>query len=142
MISAQTQHCLPHWRLAEWDRVRWPNFSPRELACRASGEFYWDIASFDALQAMRRELGAPILITSGHRSALHNARIGGAPLSAHLQFAADIQIAGHDRRDLLDAARRAGFTRFGFYETFLHCDRRPEPTVWFGSGKARQLWTL
>jgi len=48
--------------------------------------------------------------------------VGGAPLSQHLRLAADISLVGHDKRALLLACRRAGFTSFGFYNTFLHID--------------------
>lgn len=145
MLSPMPSHSLPnrrvrHWRHVCWDGERWPDFTPQELACRGTGAFFRDEESFDALQHMRRALGRPVVLTSGHRSPLHNARVGGAPRSAHLAFAADILLAGHDRHALLSAAREAGFTGFGFYETFLHCDRRQPPRHWYGSNRAKQLW--
>lgn len=131
---------VPHWRDAPWDPARWPNFTPRELACRGDGEYFHDPAGFDALQRLRDAMGAPIRVTSGHRSALHNARVGGAPGSAHLRFAADVALDGHDPQRLLAAAQEAGFRSFGFYQTFLHMDRRPARR-WFGGEHARRKWT-
>lgn len=87
----------------------------------------------------RNRVGRPFHILSGHRCALHNARIGGAPLSQHLRLAADISLRGHDRHTLHDALQEAGFTGFGFYTTFIHADLGPT-RHWFGSTKARTLW--
>lgn len=132
---------IADWRDAPWDAERWPNFTAREVACRGSGEYFHDPGSFDALQALRRVVNAPIQLNSAHRSALHNARVGGAPLSAHLRFAADVALDGHDPAQLFRAARSAGFTSFGFYSRFLHMDRRPTARRWFGSERARAIWT-
>jgi hypothetical protein len=118
----------PIWTPAEADR--WPHFKARELACKGSGEYWHDPDFLDALEALRAEAGRPLVITSGHRSARHNRRVGGAPRSMHLTIAADIALAGHDRKRLLRAAIAAGFTGLGLAATFLHVDRRPTPTVW------------
>lgn len=119
---------------------RWPSFRPDEpnLACPCCGEFYLDSNAMDRLQAARAELGQPMRINSGHRCAIHNARVGGAPLSQHKLIAFDISLAGHTRNGLFAACEAAGFTTFGFYQTFLHVDTRPGRR-WFGKG-ARPLW--
>lgn len=132
---------VAHYSRAPWQPVRWPDFTPREVACRGTGEYFHDPVSFDALQALRDAMGAPVRLNSGHRSALHNARVGGAPLSAHLKFAADVALDGHDKRRLYDAARAAGFASFGFYQSFIHMDRRRPARRWFGSPAARTTWT-
>ena len=36
--------------------------------------------------------------------------------------AADISIVGQDKIKIRDTAREAGFTGFGYYQTFLHVD--------------------
>ncbi|MFI2810156.1 D-Ala-D-Ala carboxypeptidase family metallohydrolase [Microbulbifer sp. JSM ZJ756] len=130
----------PHYSEIPESVWRWPDFSPQEpnLACPCCGEFYLNVAAMDALQAVRDEIKRPIRINSGHRCALHNARVGGAPLSQHKLIAFDLSLAGHDRLALRDACKRAGFTGFGYYRTFLHVDpgRR---RFWYGRG-ARQLW--
>lgn len=84
---------------------------------------------------------APLHILSGHRCALHNARVGGAPLSQHLKLAVDINLCGLNLIELRGAAERNGFTGFGFYTTFLHIDLG-RPRHWVGSEKARQLWQM
>ncbi len=128
-----------------WDAARWPNFTARALACscrECGGEYWHDPRFIDALQMARTEVGFPLRINSGHRCALHNARVGGAPLSAHKTIAADISIRGltpPQRARLLAACQQAGFKGFGFYTTWLHVDMA-RPRQWF-VGQGRALWT-
>jgi hypothetical protein len=124
-----------------WDAARWPHFSLREIACRCCGETYVDAAALDALERLRCDLARPLVITSAHRCALHNARVGGAPLSRHKRLAFDIALAGHDPLRLVTAARAAGFTGFGFGQTFLHLDTRARPAHWFYGQRSIQQWT-
>lgn len=122
---------------------RWQNFAPDEpnLACPCCGEFYLDPLAMDMLQAARTALGRPMRINSGHRCKLHNARVGGAARSQHkLEIAFDISLIGQDRADVLAACREAGFTTFGFYQTFLHTDRRPGRR-WFAGAASQRLWS-
>lgn len=121
--------------------LRWPDFTIAEMSCRHCGEtFFWP-DFMERLQEARSEVGRPFHILSAHRCSLHNARVGGAPLSQHLRLAADISLRGHDKRALLWACRRAGFTGFGFYSTFLHIDLG-RARHWFGGQKAKDLWQI
>jgi len=122
----------------------WPHFTITELACRCAGRFcrgeYWhDPAFLDALEALRREVGRVLIITSGHRCDQWNAAIGGAPRSQHKQIAADIWLSGHDRHALLSSAEAAGFTGIGRGKTFIHLDRRAVPARWYYKGSA-EIW--
>ena len=119
---------------------RWPNFTPSEFGCRHCGEIYFWPEFFDRIEFVRSSLGRPIKILSGHRCSLHNARVGGAPLS-HLTLATDISALGHNREILLQACRVAGFSGFGFYHTFLHIDLGPS-RQWWSSEKAKQIWKV
>lgn len=119
----------------------WPSFSDSEMACRHCGETYRWPDFMLCIQAARNDVGRPFHILSAHRCSLHNARVGGAPLSQHLRLAADISLRGHDRFELLAGCRRAGFTGFGFYNTFLHIDLG-RPRHWFGGQKAKDLWQI
>jgi len=119
----------------------WPNFSPEEFACRHCGETYYWPHFLDKLQLARTTVGRPFHILSGHRCRLHNARVGGAPLSQHLKLAVDISIIGHDPAALARACDAAGFTGFGFYQTFLHIDLG-RPRKWWSGEKAKQLWQI
>lgn len=122
-----------------WPSARWPHFGPREIACRCCGELEIWPEALDALERLRAALGAPLILTSAHRCALHNARVGGAPLSLHKRLAFDVALMGHDRARLVAAARAAGFTGFGFGRSFLHLDTRARPARWFYPG-SRQQW--
>jgi len=113
----------------------WPHFSITELCCKCQGRFckgeYWHDPGFlDGLEHMRAQLGRPLIITSGHRCALWNAAIGGAPRSWHKFLATDLSLWRQDRAALFQAALQAGFTGLGQARTFLHIDRRPYPARW------------
>lgn len=124
---------------------RWPHFSLGELACRCAGRFcageYWHAPEFlDALEGMRVAVGAPLVLTSGHRCPQWNAAVGGAPRSRHKTLAVDISLTGHDREVLKAAALRNGFTGLGLARSFLHVDRRARPTTWYYA-RSKALWT-
>lgn len=121
---------------ASW---RWPHFTPKELACRCGGRgcrgAYWHDAEFlDALEALRAEVARPLRINSGHRCAIWNEAVGGAPRSQHRRLAVDIALKGHDRERLIAAAEKFGFTGIGIGPTFLHLDRREPPARWIYPG--------
>lgn len=82
-----------------------------------------------AYESLSSEWGRPINLTSGYRDPAHNAKVGGAKGSQHIHGnALDISVAGmpHEERiALADAARRAGFQGFGFYDNSLHFDVGP-----------------
>jgi zinc D-Ala-D-Ala carboxypeptidase len=122
----------PRWTTVE--AMRWPHFTAKELACKGSGQYYHDPAFLDGLERFRGFLGRSVIITSGHRSKSHNARVGGASRSMHLTIAVDVSLSDQDRVAMVRAAIKAGFTGIGFGATFLHMDMRPRPTVWPYSG--------
>lgn len=125
----------------EDQRWRWSDFSRSEMSCRHCGAYYHWPLFMDRLQEARTLVGQPFQILSAHRCALHNARVGGAPLSQHLRLAADISLSGHRKSELYEALRSVGFTGFGFYVTFIHVDLG-RPRHWYGSQKAKDLWQL
>ncbi len=105
---------------------RWRRISPREVACKGTGAVRIDTVALDMMTEVREEIGLPFRFSSIYRSPLHNARIGGAPLSRHkLSDAFDVKIFnnGPPRWRLYEVARGVGFTGFGFYRTFLHIDQ-------------------
>ena len=117
----------------------WANFSPEEMGCNHCGAIYYWPEFMDRLQAMRSDVGKAFHILSAHRCAVHNALVGGEPLSQHLRLAVDISTIGHDRLALLLAARRAGFTGYGFANSFLHLDIGRK-RHWFYGKRSEQLW--
>jgi zinc D-Ala-D-Ala carboxypeptidase len=109
---------------------RWRYFIPRELASKGDGSLLIDEDALDRLEYARRLLGQPLVILSAYRDPLHNAKVGGAPLSMHKEGKAfDIRLTGLDKWQLLIACQKAGFTGFGFYSTFLHVDTG-KPRTW------------
>ncbi|AWD93101.1 TPA_inf: hypothetical protein gp_16 [Marinomonas phage YY] len=111
----------------DW-RERWPNFEPQEFACRCCGAIIVSESLLDMLQLMRDEIGAPIQITSGYRCPSHNAAVGGAPQSEHMNGnASDIITAAHDPLELIRLAEDLGAGGIGEYadKGFLHVDVRP-----------------
>jgi len=116
----------------------WRNFSPKELACPCCRELYVDEDAIDRLQYARDDIDKPIVINSAHRCGIHNARVGGAPLSRHKSIAFDLRLKGHNKADLFQSLQNAGFTSFGLYQSFIHADTRPG-RLWYGIG-AREIW--
>ena len=132
---------LPHYSMVErgpWDE-RWPNFPPKELACRRDGSLYIHTRTNDAIQQARYWKKGPIHLNSAHRSWLNNLAAGGAPRSAHLWIALDVSTRGQDRLEIYLLLRKAGFRSFGYYETFIHADLRPGRR-WFASKRAKAIW--
>ena len=129
------------WASAPWDASRWPDFSPRELACPCCGAFCLREDALDAIQRLRNAMAAPLIIDSGHRCAIHNAMIGGAPLSQHKTLAFDVRLIGHEPMRLREAARASGFRGFGYGNSFLHLDVRARPAHWFYGKRSIEKWT-
>jgi len=124
-----------------WDQSRWPHFTACEIACPCCGELYVWPEALDALERLRAAMNAPLRIDSGHRCALYNARVGGAPLSMHKRLAFDVALQGHNLRQLAQAAHESGFTGFGFGQTFLHLDTRAHRARWFYGTRSKAKWT-
>lgn len=90
------------------------------------------------LEVIRAAAGnKPLTISSGYRSAAHNAAVGGKPKSQHLYGnAADIKIKGMRPaavarliKQLMEAGKiEAGGLKA--YKTFVHYDRRGEYVTW------------
>lgn len=120
-----TNHYYADWRDVPDRLWRWANFSPEEIACRGDGAIRINEAALDKLQALRDQLGAPLIVHSAYRNPEYNRQVGGAKHSMHLRAKAfDISMANHDPADFEVAAREVGFTGFGFYprQNFMHID--------------------
>ena len=72
------------------------SFRAKEFACKdGTDPLFVDSELVQVLQAIRDHFGAPVVITSGSRTAAHNRAVGGAVYSQH-QYgrAADIRVSG------------------------------------------------
>lgn len=108
-----------HWNeVKEW---RWTLFRPQAIASHGDGSLLVHEPSLDMLERLLAHV--PTVINCGYRDPVHNAAVGGEPLSEHKQGRAfDLSIRGCDRQALHNAAVEAGFTGFGYYHTFHHVD--------------------
>ena len=73
-----------------------PDFKVREFRCKDGTDTVMvDETLTVVLQCIREHFGKPVTITSGYRTAAHNAAVGGAKSSQHLLGrAADIRVQG------------------------------------------------
>ena len=77
--------------LEAWSRTRdgtrklSANFTVAEFACKdGSDPVFVDSSLAALLQKIRDHFGRPVVITSGYRTAAHNAAVGGSKSSQHL----------------------------------------------------------
>lgn len=115
-----------------------PNFSFAEMACKCGCGFAPtpDDDFMRMLQRLRDRLG-PLPINSCARCEEHNRKEGGYPRSAHLEAkAADIRIFGPRAIQVLEEARRIGFSGVGIKQNgpkekrFIHLDILPRIALW------------
>ena len=120
-----------------------PGFKVREFRCRdGSDAIMIDQTLVVLLQAIREHFNKPITITSGYRTAAHNAAVGGAKSSQHLLGrAADIQVAGVSVEDVASYAEAlmpdwGGVGRYpvkaGRATGWVHVDTRADKARWRG----------
>lgn len=79
------------------------------------------------MQNVRTEHQIPISFSSVYRCPIHNAMIGGAPLSRHkFGDAFDVKLSRTAKDVWHQMFERAGFQGFGLhYRTFIHVDMGP-----------------
>ena len=117
------------WQDVPADAWRWPHFKPSEIASPDDDSLLVDEEALDRLEEVRGRLGKPMHINSAYRSQAHNKDVGGEPDSQHRKGKAfDVRLQGVTRTELLKAAKAAGFTGFGQYDSFMHIDTGPART--------------
>jgi zinc D-Ala-D-Ala carboxypeptidase len=122
-----------HWSKIPADKWRWPNFAPAEMASKGDGSIVLSCDAMDALQRVRDRLGVPLIITSAYRDPKHNAKVGGAKRSKHMEgIAFDVRVDNVAPDALIEAARAEGFRAFGTYprQGFVHMDTRGADVSW------------
>ena len=120
-----------------------PGFKVREFRCRdGSDAIMIDQTLVVLLQAIREHFNKPITITSGYRTAAHNAAVGGAKSSQHLLGrAADIRVQGVSVEDVAAYAESlmpnwGGVGRYPVKASratgWAHVDTRADKARWRG----------
>lgn len=107
--------------IAQWDK--YPNFKKEEFDCKHTGENNMQHEFMEKLQAVRREYGKSMQITSGFRSVKHPVEARKTHSNGeHTQGnCADVACTnGNDRYRLISLALKHGITRIGVAKTFLH----------------------
>lgn len=103
-------------------------FKPKEFVCDGVECFdKMQPSTLDMLDKARELARVPFTINSSFRTKEKNEAIRGAKNSAHLRgFAVDIKCNNSiDRFKIIEALTKAGYTRIGIANTFIHCDNDP-----------------
>ena len=117
------------------------SFRAKEFACKdGTDPLFVDSELVQVLQAIRDHFGAPVVITSGYRTAAHNRAVGGSKSSQHLLGrAADIQVQDTDPLAVAAYAESlmpgwGGVGRYpvkaGRAKGWVHVDTRPNKSRW------------
>ena len=143
-MQKESEEMIRQYSLAKnGDRRLAPDFKVRELRCRdGSDTVMVDETLTVVLQCIREHFGKPVTITSGYRTAAHNAAVGGAKSSQHLLGrAADIRVEGVSVEDVAAYAESlmpdwGGVGRYpvkaGRANGWVHVDTRADKARWRG----------
>lgn len=114
------------------------NFKSTEFDCHGSGccsSTKVDEKLVTYLQKIRDHFGKSVNINSGYRCKTHNANVGGASKSNHMDGeAADIRINGVTPLEVAQYAESIGMLGIGVYSWGVHVDTRTSKYFWYDGG--------
>lgn len=143
-MQKESEEMIRQYSLArDGERRLAPDFKVRELRCKDGTDTVMvDDALMLLLQCIREHFGKAVTITSGYRTAAHNAAVGGAKSSQHLLGrAADIRVQGVSVEDVAAYAERLmpDWGGIGHYPVkagratgWVHVDTRADKARWRG----------
>lgn len=113
-------------------------FKKSEFECPCGCGMGYDDMSLDLLEKIdnaRRIAGVSFILNSAVRCPIHNKGVGGSPTSSHLTGdAVDIACPFSGQRfRIIQGLLKAGFTRIGIAEDFIHADidkNKPQEVLW------------
>lgn len=111
-----------------------PNFKYREFDCKCGCSITKHNTELsDKLQILRDYVGKPVIITSPYRCPTHNAKVGGARKSFHMEgCAADLIIDNVNVLEIGKICESIGFNGIGVYDDgYVHVDVRPVSEKYF-----------
>ena len=109
------------------------HFQDKELACKCCGEVKRNTELLAVLELVRNFFNAPVIVTSGYRCPKHNAKVGGAPKSKHVEgIAADIKVKGFEPHEVHHFLETTFPNQYGLglYKSWVHIDVRPNKARW------------
>lgn len=114
------------------------NFTSLEFDCHGNGccsSTKVDSKLVDYLQQIRNHFGKAVSINSGYRCPKHNASVGGASRSNHMDGeAADIRVEGKTPIEIARVAEKLGILGIGVYSWGVHVDTRTSKYFWYDGG--------
>lgn len=122
--------------------MSWEFFKLSEFACKHCGENKIRHEFVDKLDLLRQRVDFPLIVTSGYRCPVHNARVSstGTRGPHTTGWAADLGVDRERAYRVLEEALRMGFSGIGVNQKgggrFIHLDMlpsapgQPRPTVW------------
>ena len=114
------------------------NFKSTEFDCHGNGcclTTSIDSKLVEYLQKIRDHFGKSVHINSGYRCKTHNASVGGASKSNHMDGeAADIRIDGVKPIEIAQYAEYIGMLGIGVYSWGVHVDTRTSKYFWYDGG--------
>ena len=114
------------------------NFASTEFDCHGQGccsQTSIDDKLVGYVQQFRDHFGKAVTINSGYRCPTHNASVGGASKSNHMDGeAADIKIKGITPLELAQYAESIGIKGIGVYSWGIHIDTRTSKYFWYDGG--------
>ena len=107
------------------------------LKCKHCQKADLDVRLIPAILALETAIGEEVKITARYRCKVYNQSLIDRGLHASMKsrhmdgLAVDIFCLKKKQKDVVAAARSAGFTGIGWGSNFLHLDLRDEPAEWW-----------